>query len=382
MARPAERHASTIVAIENNWRTEMEGAATYRWLVGQTDDPRQKEVLSQLAAAEERHAERWAERLRQLGVEVPSSGAPDVPPSLRARAGSGISGVLRALEAREEAHLKQYEAQARLHDAESASIMRELAQDEGQHAGMLRTMAGAPASPQGQLNAILNREKHAGAGSWLGDAIYGANDGLGAVFGLIAGVSGANVNSHVILLAGVAGAVASAVSMGAGAYLATKSEREVLDAQLAHERQEMETNPAEEKEELSLFYQLRGMTRDEADRAVERVSGNPQQFLDALAHDELGIRPDSAGSPWTSAISAAVSTAAGAAVPVIPFVFLSGAAAIITAFIVSLIGHFIVGALKSMVTTRPWWSSGLEMTMIGVLVGAVTYAVGYVIGVG
>jgi len=371
-----------ITALERNWRAEMEGATTYRWLAEQTTDPRKREILEQLARGEEKHAARWAARLLELGGAQPTGPAPQVPATIRIKARAGMDNALFALEANEEAHVREYEAQAREYDAETAAILRDLARDEQEHAGVLGMMAGERPGPQSRLEAMLKGEKHVATGSWLGDAIYGANDGLGAVFGLIAGVAGAAVNSHVILIAGIAGAVASAVSMGAGAYLASKSEREVFDAQLAHERGEITNNPDEEKEELSLFYQLKGMTEEEADRAVERISQNQAQFLDVLAHEELGIREEGLPRPWTSAISATLSTAAGAAIPVIPFIFLSGTTAVLVAFVVSLLGHFVVGALKSLVTIRPWWSSGLEMTAIGVLVGGVTFIVGYLVGVG
>lgn len=382
MSRPYQDVDPLVDALQRNWRAEMEGAATYRWLAGQTDDPRKKEILDQLARGEERHAARWTARLRQLGAGPPAGPPPSVPASIRLKARTGLESALRALEANEEAHVREYEAQIRADDAETAAILRDLARDEQQHAGMLGSMVGAPPEPRSQLESLMKGETHIASGSWLGDAIYGANDGLAAVFGLIAGVSGAAVSSHVILLAGIAGAVASAVSMGAGAYLASKSEREVFDAQLAHERREIEEHPEEEREELSLFYQLKGMTPEEADRAVGRISENPSRFLDALAHEELGLREEAMPNPWLSALSATASTAIGAAIPVLPFVFLTGSTAIIVAFVVSLIGHFVVGALKSFLTIRPWWSSGLEMTLIGVLVGGVTYAVGYLVGVG
>ncbi|HEX5415110.1 MAG TPA: VIT1/CCC1 transporter family protein, partial [Chloroflexota bacterium] len=372
MSRLIRDEDRLIDALQRNWRAEMEGAATYRWLAGQAEEPRKKEILDQLARGEERHAARWAARLRELGAGPPPGPLPAVPASIRIKARAGLDNALHALEANEEAHVRQYQAQIRADDAETAAILRELARDEQQHAGMLGQLAGAPLGPKSQLDALMKGEKHITSGSWLGDAIYGANDGLAAVFGLIAGVSGAAVSSHVILLAGIAGAVASAVSMGAGAYLASKSEREVFDAQLAHERQEIVEHPDEEREELSLFYQLKGMTPDEADRAVGRIAENPDLFLDALAHEELGLREEAMPNPWTSAFSATLSTAIGAAIPVIPFVFLTGGTAIIVAFIVSLIGHFVVGALKSLLTIRPWWSSGLEMTLIGVLVGGIT----------
>jgi VIT1/CCC1 family predicted Fe2+/Mn2+ transporter len=245
-------------------------------------------------------------------------------------------------------------------------------------------MTGAAGAEQvrGRLESILKGERHVTSGNWIADAIYGANDGLGAVFGLVAGVAGAAASSHFILLAGVAGAVASAVSMGSGAFLAAKSEREVHEAEIARERGEIAEDPEEEREELSLFYQLKGLSEADADRLADQIAKNEEQFLQALAQEELGLTEERLPNPWTAMASATISTGLGAIVPVIPFFFTHGNPAIIAAAIVSLLGHFAVGAAKSLVTIRSWWASGLEMTLIGVIVGVVTYVVGVLIGAG
>lgn len=374
-----------VALLLESWRTELEGAATYRWLATQSDDPLQAHLLSELAAAEERHAARLAERLRTLGAEIPPPPTVQIPLGLRLRARAGIEGALVEIEAREDAHLERYEAVAqRLGDPELAALLHELARDEAHHARTLRGLSGPVGAhePRGRLEAILRGERHVSTGSWIGDAVYGANDGLGAVFGLVAGVAGAAVSSHFILLAGIAGAIASAVSMGSGAFLAARSEREVYEAERAREWLEIREDPAEEKEELLLFYQLKGFAEPEARAIVERLASDPERFLEAMVQEELGLSAERLPTPLTSAFSAILSTALGASIPVLPFVFLTGPAAILTAFGVSLLGHFAVGAAKSLFTIRPWWRSGLEMTGIGILVGAVTYAVGYLFGVG
>jgi VIT1/CCC1 family predicted Fe2+/Mn2+ transporter len=379
---PAKK-ARLIAALKKNWEGECRSAATYRHLAEREPDEGRRRILLRLAEAEERHAARWDKRLRELGTAPPATTA-TVPASIRLRANIDLDTALRQIEAEEEQHLQEYEAEANeLADPESAAIMREVAQDEARHARTLHAMTNPFSLDQtrGRLEAILKRERHVSSGNWIADAIYGANDGLGAIFGLVAGVAGANASSHFILLAGVAGSVAAAVSMGSGAFLAAKSEREVHEAELARERTEIREDLEEEKEELSLFYQLKGLSETEANQLAERLSQNEDAFLSALASEELGLSEDRLPNPWISMLSASVSTGLGAIVPVLPYFFLTGTTAILVAFVVSLIGHFAVGAAKSLVTIRSWWASGLEMTLIGIIVGVVTYGVGYLFGV-
>jgi VIT1/CCC1 family predicted Fe2+/Mn2+ transporter len=239
-----------------------------------------------------------------------------------------------------------------------------------------------PLNPRTALDKILKRERwHGRGGSWVADAIYGANDGLGAVFGIVSGVAGATNNQqHYILISGLAGMLASTLSMGAGAYLAAKSEAEVYEAEISRERAEVEENPEEEIEEMSLFYQLQGFTPEESQKMAERLAQQPEQFVQAMAQSELGLSEHRFPNQWTAALSAGISTAIGAFVPIIPFFFSGGLDAVIASFGISLVAHFAVGALKSLITIRSWWASGLEMTWIGVIVAVVTYGLGLAFG--
>jgi VIT1/CCC1 family predicted Fe2+/Mn2+ transporter len=234
---------------------------------------------------------------------------------------------------------------------------------------VLRTLAGGSIpSARSTLDSILRRERwHVRGTGWIGDAIYGVNDGLGAVFGIVSGMAGYTGGSEVVLAAGLAGTLASALSMGAGAYLSSKSEREVYESEIARERTEIEEDPDEELMELELFYQLKGFSADEARSMAERLQKKPKQFLRTLVHEELGLSEESFPNPWRSTLSATVSTA---------IFFAVGMPAVIASFIISTIAHFAVGAAKSLVTTRSWWASGSEMTMVGVLEAAVTYGLG------
>ncbi len=173
--------------------------------------------------------------------------------------------------------------------------------------------------------------------------------------------------------------IASALSMGSGAYLATKSEKEVHEAELSKERKEIHEHPEEEQEELSLFYQLKGFSETEANAMAARIAENPEEMLKTLAHEELGLSDQAFQNPWQSAVSATISTAVGAAVPVLPYLFLGGVTALVTSFVISTLAHFAVGAAKVIVTGRSWWKSGLEMMFIGLGEAAITYGVGIAI---
>lgn len=228
------------------------------------------------------------------------------------------------------------------------------------------------------LNRVWAREhwhKHHSSG-WVGDAIYGVNDGLGAIFGIIAGVAGYTSNTHAVLVSGIFGALASTLSMGAGAWLSTRAESELIESELTHERREIEEDPESELEELSLLYQLKGFSAEEADKIARHIARDPEQFVKVMAQEELGIHETSHGNPWKSALFGSLSTLVGAFVPLIPFFFMTGVPAVIVAAVISIVAHFAVGAAKSFITVRSWWVSGLEMTAAGVIVGVSAYLLG------
>jgi VIT1/CCC1 family predicted Fe2+/Mn2+ transporter len=267
---------------------------------------------------------------------------------------------------------------SRLDDPVDRRIAEEAMLEERDHAVVLRTLAGGSLpTPRSTLDTILRRERwHVRGTGWIGDAIYGVNDGLGAVFGIVSGMAGYTGGSEVVLAAGLAGTLASALSMGAGAYLASKSEREVYESEVSRERTEIEEDPHEELLELELFYQLKGFSVEESSTMAERLQKQPKEFLRTLVQEELGLSEESFPKPWRSTISAAVSTAIGGFIPIIPFFFTIGMPAVVASFVISTLAHFAVGASKALVTTRPWWASGAEMTAVGILEAAVTYGLG------
>jgi VIT1/CCC1 family predicted Fe2+/Mn2+ transporter len=367
------------------WRGEVEAGLVYELIARREPDERRASVLRRLAAAESGHRERIERRLTELGVPIPDPGGVRLSPWMRLQA--RVAPVDRLLAAREAAEDDEVGDLYRRPTGDPATdaLLRDIRRDERSHSLAVRDMRSPGGEPaplaapgvQDRLDRILGRETwHERGGSWISGAIYGANDGLAAVFGIVTGVSGATGGSSFVLTAGLAGAVASALSMATGAFLAERSTAEVMEANVERERQEIAEHPEEEREELSLFYQLKGIDEETADALAARLAEEPDAMLKVLAAEEFGASPHSGGNPAQAALAAGLSTGVGAIIPVIPFMFDTGTAAIVAAAVVSLLAHFAVGAAKSLVTLRSWWGAGLEMTVAGVIVGGATYAVG------
>ena len=251
--------------------------------------------------------------------------------------------------------------------------------DERDHAIVLRTLAGGKLpTPRSTLDSILHRERwHVRGTGWIGDAIYGVNDGLGAVFGIVSGMAGYTGGSEVVLAAGLAGTLASALSMGAGAYLSSKSEREIYESEVSRERAEIEEDPHEEMLELELFYQLKGFSPRNRGRWPSAFTRNPRSSCGRSSTRSLALSEETFPNPWRSTLSATISTAVGGFIPIIPFFFAVGMPAVIASFVISTLAHFAVGASKALVTTRSWWATGAEMTVVGILEAALTFGLGY-----
>jgi VIT1/CCC1 family predicted Fe2+/Mn2+ transporter/rubrerythrin len=368
----------------DSWWGEVQAQAVYALLADRETDPRRAEIIRKIADGEAVHRERIERRLRELGEPIPDQSKVRISPWLRLQTRfASPERLLASMEANEQVEITDRYRRP-TGDAETDKVLTSIRQEEQGHSRQLQAMQAAiksgepaPGEAQSRLDRILGRERwHRTGSGWISGVIYGANDGLAAVFGIVAGVSGATGGSQFVLLAGLSGAVASGLSMATGAFLAERSENEVAAANLARERQEIEEHPEEEREELSLFYQLKGLSKEDADVLAEKLSHTPDAMLKALAAEELDGASAQGNNPTQAALAAGISTFLGAMVPVLPFFWLRGYTAVVTAAVVSLIAHFLVGASKSLFTLRKWWSAGLEMTLAGVIVGAVTYAVG------
>ena len=369
----AER-SRALAALEQEWRREAEAAATYRVLAERERDPRRRAILERLVAAEESHAQRWAARIQAQGGVAPDVATVKPMLGLALHVASPET-IYRKLEAVETRDRDTEDGTRQRLDSESRTLLDQMLTDDAEHVKILRALGG-PESPRTTLDRILKRERHVTGVGWVSDAIYGINDGLGAVFGIVSGMAGYTGGSQIVLITGLAGMLASALSMGSSAYLAAKSQREVYEGEIARERAEIEHHPEEEREELQLFYQLKGFSEEEARTLVARIQERPDHFLSTLVQEELGLSEATFPNPWSACLSATVSTAIGGLIPVLPFVFSQGMPAVLWAAGLSIVAHFVVGIAKSLVTTRPWWVSGLEMTLVAVIAGTLTYGLG------
>jgi VIT1/CCC1 family predicted Fe2+/Mn2+ transporter len=270
----------------------------------------------------------------------------------------------------------------------------DLVPEERGHARMLAAMSdggvtvsaeSAPAlASEDATSAILGRERwhRRDRGGSLRAAVFGVNDGLVSNLSLVIGVAGADPEPRFILLAGVAGLLAGSFSMAAGEFVSMTAQREMFERQIALERQELAMDPEQEREELSLLYQAKGVPEREAELMARRLIADPAAALDTMAREELGLDPDALGSPWGAALSSLLAFAAGAILPVLPYMFGSGTTAFVMSIVLSAIGLAIVGAAITLFTGRNPLVGALRMVAIGAVAATVTFAIGRLIGVG
>jgi vacuolar iron transporter family protein len=266
--------AKVLATLDANWQAEIEGHWTYQTLAERDSDPVRAQVLHHLAGAEWEHAALWAGRIRELdGPEPLYQGSNHGDADSIANRAGGIQMALRRLEIDESRDIAKYGEQLKaLGDSGSIAILNHVIEDEKDHyeelGSLLRGHYVSAGSPKLDVKAALkdllskSDQSRKRPGAWIGDAIYGVNDGLGAIFGIVSGVSGATAgDSKYVLLAGLSGMIASALSMGSGAYLAAKSEREIYFAEVAREREAIQMNGPKARELLSLYYQVKACQR-------------------------------------------------------------------------------------------------------------------------
>lgn len=368
---PASVDPERLERYREMWEDELVGAALYRALAEHADDSR-RDVFLRLADAEERHAEHWAGLLADHGVT--GLRPPRLPFRVRLlgfiarRFGSDavIPMVLRL----EAADAAKYRTVPEAPESMAAS--------EEAHG---RVLSALGSDSTGETIARAEGRHRTGVGGALRASVFGVNDGLVSNLALVMGVAGGSDTSDVVLLAGVAGLVAGAFSMAAGEWISVRSQRELYEREIAIEAMELEAFPEEEREELSLIYQAKGIPEAEAEALASRIMARPDTALDTLAREELGLDPGALGSAWVAAISSFLAFALGASVPVLPFVVSEGGAALGVAAVISGISLFGIGVLTTLFTARPAVRAGLRMVMVGAMAAAITYGIGSAVGV-
>ncbi len=350
---------------------EWDAAYLYRRLAAAETTAARARVLEELARIEERHAARWRTRLQSAGEPLP-----EWKPTFRARALAslarlfGTGSVLPMLEMVERGDANMYAAEPAAQD---------FSEQERTHIRVFEALRRGQSDP---FNMSRREQRHWGTGATsLRAAVFGVNDGLVSNLSLIMGVAAADPGPNLVLLAGLAGLLAGATSMGVGEYVSVKTQQELLERQLELERAELEENPAEEERELRLIYQAKGLTVEEAARVAEQVMSDKGTALQTLAREELGLNPDDLGSPWGAASSSFASFAVGASLPVIPFLLLSGIPAVVASAVVSGVALAVVGALTAVLTGRSMLFAAVRMLLLGAGAAAVTSAIGHLLGV-
>jgi predicted membrane protein (TIGR00267 family) len=353
---------------DEHYRDERDAAFLYRALAAVERDQERRDFFTKLAGVEDRHAERWEELFREHGRSLPQ-----YQTARRTRVMAwmarhlGTSMVLPLMLAEEGREVQAYLGLARKSGDRSTTHKAavDIASDSAVHAR--------------ELSAIMGREGEpwhvGGSGGYLRSVVYGFNDGLTANFGLVAGVIGADVAPHIVIISGVAGAIADALSMGSSGFLAAKSEAEVHAHQIQMERHEMQLMPDLEEEELAIIYEAKGLTPERARETAQAMMQDPTQALDAMVREELNIHPAEL-APLKDGVITGAATAVGAFIPIVPFLIFEHWTAVWVSLAVSMLAHFAIGAARSLFTGRGIWASGRDMFIVGFGVAAVGYVIG------
>jgi VIT1/CCC1 family predicted Fe2+/Mn2+ transporter/rubrerythrin len=355
---------------DQHYRDERDAAYLYRALAEVEKTPELKRLFAKLAVVEDRHSERWEELFRASGRPLPTYSTARRTRLLGwAARHFGTSLVLPMMLAEEGREVQAYLGLAR-HSAnrQMHKAAVDIASDSAVHARELSEAMGREGEPW----------HVGGSGGYLRSVVYGFNDGLTANFGLVAGIIGASVAPHIVIISGVAGALADALSMGSSGYLAAKSEAEVHAHQIDMERHEMRLMPDLEEDELAVIYEAKGLTPARARETARAMMQDPTQALEAMVREELNIHPAEL-APLKDGVITGAATAVGAFIPIGPFLVLEHGSAVWVSLVISMLAHFAIGAARSLFTGRSVWASGRDMFVVGFGVAAVGYLIGELI---
>ncbi len=366
----------SVARYRTNFQGEVDSAALYRAMAEAEKDPHLSEVYRRLAAVEEAHAEFWRKELDRAGATARARG-----PGWRTRAlvwlarRFGPQFVLPTLSTLERRDSGMY-------DLQPEAVAAGLPVAERSHNRIVEAMEAAlPGGASGSALARLEG-RHRTGGNALRAAVLGANDGLVSNLSLVMGVAGAAVPSRTILLTGLAGLVAGACSMAMGEWLSVTSSRELNQQQIDIEADELKRMPEEEKEEMVLIYQAKGLDEAAARALAERLMANKDSALDTLVREELGIDPDElGGSSWAAAAASFGLFALGAIFPVAPLFWLGGPAALVASLAASGVALVLIGVGTSLFTGRSLVFSSTRQLVIGFAAAGITYGIGRIVGV-
>lgn len=357
-----------------NLQGEIDAIALYSLLREKEKEPTLKEFYSRMVDVESIHAGVWRGRLQSAGIDTS-----EMSPAWRTRVLMFIARhfgpeiVVPTIAEREATDEAMYDDQP--------EALARMPGDERSHARLFRELAGGRGIEGGAIARIEGRHRGSG-GNQLRAAVLGANDGLVSNLSISMGVAGASEAGHAVLIAGLAGMLAGALSMAIGEWLSVQSARELYAHQVKVERDELLEVPDEEEEELVLIYQSKGLSAEQA-RMMSRsiVDGDLGQAVDTLAREELGIDPDElGGSAWVAAATSFCLFAVGAIVPILPFFFTTGIPAVAASIVLSALALLLVGAAITVVTGSSVIRTGGRQVLLGLLAAAITFGLGSLVG--
>jgi VIT1/CCC1 family predicted Fe2+/Mn2+ transporter len=359
-----------------NRQGEIDSAVVYRAMAKSEPDARLASVYVRLAEVEERHLGFWEDQLRGMGRDPGPR-----RPSWRARTMRllarrfGAQLVLPTV-----ATLERVDEQA--YDDQPETADTGMPEDERSHARVLRFIAGgSPMGVAGETLGQLEGRHRAPGGNALRAAVLGANDGLTSNLALVMGVAGSGLPAKAILIAGITGLLAGACSMAIGEWISVQSTRELYQRQVKTEAAELRDVPDEEREELALIYESKGLSAEEAGRVADRVMSEHGTALDTMVREELGLDPSElGGSPNTAATASFGLFSIGALLPLLPFLFATGLPAVGLAIGFAAVGLFVIGALITLLTGRGVLFSGSRQLLFGLLAAGITFGLGRLIG--
>ena len=363
-----------ISRYRENLQGEIDAVALYSLLAKKESSGMLQDFYTRMVEIEEIHAGVWRKQLEAAGVDTSR-----MSPAWRARVlmfiarHFGPSLVVPTIAEREASDQAMYD--------EQPEALARMPGDERSHARLFRELAGGGGATGGTIATIEGRHRGSG-GNQLRAAVLGANDGLVSNLSISMGVAGASQGGHAVLIAGFAGMLAGALSMAIGEWLSVQSARELYAHQVKVEREELLQVPDEEEEELTLIYQAKGLTAEQARHMSQSiVSGDLGQAVDTLAREELGIDPNElGGSAWVAAATSFVLFALGAIVPLSPFIFASGMGAVAASIAVSAVALMLVGAAITVVTGSSVLRTGGRQVLLGMSAAAITFGLGTLVG--
>jgi VIT1/CCC1 family predicted Fe2+/Mn2+ transporter len=226
-------------------------------------------------------------------------------------------------------------------------------------------------------------EHKTGAGAYIGEAVYGALDGIVTTFAVVAGVEGARLPSGIVLILGFANLIGDGLSMGVGSYLSTKSQREYQKSERVREEWEIDNYPEGEKEEIRQIYRKKGFRGEDLDKAVEIITSDKDVWIETMMVEELGILEED-GHPFYNGLSTFISFIIAGFIPLLFFVAALAVPSLERhtfemSVVLTGLTLFTVGSLRVMVTQTSWWRSGLEMLLVGGMAALGAYLVGYIL---